>query len=163
MTTHARDLFLDTLTVEQEDRVLTVRFCEPPHNFMTARMQKDLDTLAAAVDADTSVGAVVLTGGVPKRYITHFDIAEILAAASRVLGAVPGGEQALEGTPIGQSFSVARFNQVVLRIMRSPAADRPDLHCKFGDRRIRAGLAAAACPICHPLTRRADGTWELSS
>jgi hypothetical protein len=29
-------------------------------------------------------GAVVLTGGVPKRYITHFDIAEILAAASRV-------------------------------------------------------------------------------
>ena len=41
MATHARDLFLDTLTVEQEDRVLTVRFCDPPHNFMTARMQKD--------------------------------------------------------------------------------------------------------------------------
>jgi enoyl-CoA hydratase/carnithine racemase len=47
-------------------------------------MQKDLDTLTAAVDDDASVGAVVLTGGVPKRYITHFDIAEILAAASRV-------------------------------------------------------------------------------
>jgi len=39
-----------------------------------------------------------------------------------------------------------------------PSADRPDLLCKFGDRRIRAGLAAAACPICHPLTRRADAT-----
>jgi len=80
----ARDLDLDTLTVEQDDRVLVVRFCDPPHNFMTARMQKDLDILTAAVDADTTVGAVVLTGGVPKRYITHFDIAEILASAQRV-------------------------------------------------------------------------------
>jgi enoyl-CoA hydratase/carnithine racemase len=84
LATLARDLELETLTVEQDDRVLTVRFCDPPHNFMTARMQKDLDILTAAVDADTGVGAVVLTGGVPKRYITHFDIAEILAAARRV-------------------------------------------------------------------------------
>ena len=111
MATLARDLALDTLTVEQEDRVLTVRVCDPPHNFMTARMQKDLDTLTAAVDNDVSVGAVVLTGDVPKRYITHFDIAEIPAAAQRggrplsdqallnlirgvnVVGAVPGSEQ----------------------------------------------------------------------
>src|ERR1700681_2438791 len=109
----ARELELDTLTVEQDDRVLTVRFCDPPHNYMTARMQKDLDTLTAAVDSDVSVGAVVLTGGVPKRYITHFDTAEILAAAQRVgrplsdqallnlmrgvdvVGALPSGEQAL--------------------------------------------------------------------
>ncbi|HVQ53263.1 MAG TPA: enoyl-CoA hydratase/isomerase family protein, partial [Mycobacterium sp.] len=76
---------------------------------------------------------------VPKRYITHFDIAEILAAAERVgrplsdqallnlmrgvnvVGAVPGGEQALERTPLSQFLSVPRFNQVVLRVMRSPA------------------------------------------
>ncbi|MDT5338891.1 MAG: hypothetical protein QOD90_4396 [Mycobacterium sp.] len=139
MTPNARDLVLDTLTVEQEDRVLTVRFCDPPYNFMTARMQKDLDTLTAAVDDDTSVGAVVLTGGIPKRYITHFDIAEILAAAQRVgrplpdqallhllrgidvAGAVPGGEQVLERSPVGRSVNVNRFNEIVLRIMRSPA------------------------------------------
>jgi enoyl-CoA hydratase len=138
-TTYARDLDLDTLTVEQDDRVLTVRFCDPPYNYMTARMQKDLDTLTAAVDDDVSVGAVVLTGGVPKRYITHFDIAEILAVVQRVrppssgqallnllrsavvADAVPGGEQALERTPLSQFLSVPRFNQVVLRIMRSPA------------------------------------------
>jgi enoyl-CoA hydratase len=138
MATRARDLVLDTLTIEQEDRVLTVRFCDPPHNFMTARMQKDLDTLTAAVDADTSVGAVVLTGGVPKRYITHFDIAEILAAASRVgrplsdqallnlmrsvnVGAVPGGDEVLQRSPGSPFLSVTRFNEVVLRVMRSPA------------------------------------------
>jgi enoyl-CoA hydratase len=138
-TRYARDLDLGTLTVEQEDRVLTVRFCDPPYNYMTARMQNDLDTLTAAVDDDVSVGAVVLTGGVPKRYITHFDIAEILAVVHRVrpplsgqallnllrsavvADAVPGGEQALERTPLSQFLSVPRFNQVVLRIMRSPA------------------------------------------
>jgi enoyl-CoA hydratase/carnithine racemase len=139
MATRARELGLGTLTVEQEDRVLTVRFCDPPHNYMTARMQKDLDALTAAVDADVSVGAVVLTGGVPKRYITHFDIAEILAAAQRVgrplsdqallnlmrgvnvVGAVPGGDQVLERSPVSQFLSVTRFNEVVLRVMRSPA------------------------------------------
>jgi enoyl-CoA hydratase/carnithine racemase len=125
MAIRARDLELDTLTVEQEDRVLTVRFFDPPYNYMTARMQKDLDALTAAVDADVSVGAVVLTGGVPKRYITHFDIAEILAAAQRVgrplsdqallnpmrgvnaVGAVPGGERALECSAL-QSGRAAR-------------------------------------------------------
>src|SRR5258705_8456262 len=139
MAPHARDLELETLTVEQNARVLPVRFSDPPYNYMTARMQKDLDALTAAVDADVSVGAVVLTGGVLKRYITHFDIAEILAAAQRVgrplsdqallnlmrgvnvVGAVPGGERALERTPLSQFLSVPSFNQVVLRVMRSPA------------------------------------------
>jgi enoyl-CoA hydratase len=139
MATRARDLELATMTVEQDDRVLTARFCDPPHNYMTARMQKDLDTLTAAVDADTSVGAVVLTGGVPKRYITHFDIAEILAAASRVgrplsdqavlnlmrgvdvVGAAPGGDQVQQRSPVSPFLSVTRFNEVVLRVMRSPA------------------------------------------
>src|SRR6476620_6931607 len=138
MAPHARDLELHTLTVEQDDRVLTVHLCDPPHNYMTARMQKDLDTLTSAVGADLSVGAVVLTRGVPKRYITHFDIAEILAAAQRVgrplsdeallnlmrgvnvVGALPGGEQVLERS-VSQYLSVPRFNQVVLRVMRSPA------------------------------------------
>jgi hypothetical protein len=60
LATLARDLELDTLTVEQDDRVLLVRFCDPPHNYMTARMQKDLDILTAAVDADIRVGAAVL-------------------------------------------------------------------------------------------------------
>ncbi|MGO9034005.1 hypothetical protein [Mycobacterium sp.] len=47
MTTYARDLELATLSIEQEDQVLTVRVCDPAYNFMTARMQKDLDILTA--------------------------------------------------------------------------------------------------------------------
>lgn len=34
---------------------------------------RDLDTLTAAVDDDDSVGAVVLTGGVEGRFLTHAD------------------------------------------------------------------------------------------
>ena len=30
LATLARDLELDTVTVEQDDRVLLVRFCDPP-------------------------------------------------------------------------------------------------------------------------------------
>jgi enoyl-CoA hydratase len=104
-------------------------------------------------------GAVVLTGGVPKRYITHFDIAETLAAASRVgqrisgqpllnllrgvdvVGAVPGGEQALERTPISQFLSVPRFNQVVLRAMRSPAVYNAAIGGPCGG----AGLEMSVC------------------
>jgi enoyl-CoA hydratase/carnithine racemase len=95
-----------------------------------------------SVDDDTSVGAVILRG-VPKRYITHFDIAEILAAASYVArplsgeallnllldidvagGGVSGGDRPWSELPSVNSLSVPRFNQAVLRIMRSPAVHR---------------------------------------
>jgi enoyl-CoA hydratase/carnithine racemase len=38
-----------------------------------------------------------------------------------VVGAVPGGDQVLERSPVSQFLSVTRFNEVVLRVMRSPA------------------------------------------
>jgi enoyl-CoA hydratase len=135
----ARELQLETIRVEQRDRVLVARIDDPPYNYMTARMQRDLDVLTTAVDRDHSVGAVIVTGAPPDRYITHFDIGDILAAAERagrdisvgmmraimrgieMARAVPGGEAMLEATPISGVLNVSRFNEVVLRIMRSPA------------------------------------------
>jgi hypothetical protein len=38
MNGRAGDLTLETLTVEQDDRVLVVRVYNPPYNFMTAQM-----------------------------------------------------------------------------------------------------------------------------
>ena len=43
MTERARDLRLQTLTVEQDGRVLTVRVVAPPYNFMTEQMHRDFD------------------------------------------------------------------------------------------------------------------------
>jgi enoyl-CoA hydratase len=135
----ACDLQLDTIRLEQDGRVLTAWIEDPPYNFMTARMQDDLDRLSEAVDQDRSVGAVILTGGVAGRYITHFDIGDILTAAERgglavpetamrtlmrgveVGRHVPGARAVFEQTPLSGVINVTRFNRVVRRIMVSPA------------------------------------------
>lgn len=135
----AAELTLETLLLEQRGRVLIARVDDPPYNYMTARMQRDLDKLSRAVDADRSVGAVILTGEPSERFITHFDIGDILAAAERgrkgmsesgmrtlmrgveAVQRVPGGGSVIEASPVSGILNVSRFNDVVLRIMRSPA------------------------------------------
>jgi len=71
--TAVRDLAFETLRLEQDGRVLTARFSCPPLNFMTTAFSRDLDRLTSAVDHDPTVGAVVLTGGVEGRFLTHAD------------------------------------------------------------------------------------------
>lgn len=73
----ARRLSLDTLRLEQDGRVLTATYADPPHNLVTTKFIRELDLLTAAVDRDRSVGAVVLTGGVDRRFLTHADVGVI--------------------------------------------------------------------------------------
>jgi enoyl-CoA hydratase len=75
--TAARDLSLETLQLEQHGRVLTARFSNPPLNFMTTVFIRELDQLTRSVDRDPTVGAVVLTGGVEGRFLTHLDAQEL--------------------------------------------------------------------------------------
>ncbi len=75
--TAARDLSLETLQLEQDGRVLTARFSNPPHNFVTTVFIRDLDQLTRTVDRDPTVGSVVLTGGVEGRFLTHADPLEL--------------------------------------------------------------------------------------
>lgn len=77
MSLPARSLSLETLRLEQEGRVLTAWYSSPPLNFATAAFTRDLDRLTRAVDRDDSVGAVVLTGGVEGRFLTHADPHEL--------------------------------------------------------------------------------------
>jgi enoyl-CoA hydratase len=73
----ARDLPLETLQLEQDGRVLTARFTNPPLNFMTTGFIRELYQLTRSVDRDPTVGAVVLTGGVEGRFLTHLDAQEL--------------------------------------------------------------------------------------
>ena len=75
--TRALDLALETMQLEQDGRVLTARCVTPPLNFATSALLRDLDLLTRAVDRDNSVGAVVLTGGVDGRFLTHADPLEL--------------------------------------------------------------------------------------
>ena len=134
------ELGFRTLRCEQDGRVLTVRVDAPPFNYMTAAMQEDLVRLVAAVETDSSVGAVIVTGGVPGRYITHFDIADLLhsagtgpplprPAASLAVRAIKvvstlGGEPArrlLQRTPAASLTLLERFQSACEAILRSPA------------------------------------------
>jgi enoyl-CoA hydratase len=134
------DLDLATLRCEQDGRVLTVRVEAPPFNYMTAAMQEDFVRLIAAVQTDGSVGAVIVTGGVPGRYITHFSIADLLHGAeafpalprpvvSMVVRTIKtisaaGGEPAyrlLQMTPASSLARLTRFQAACESTLRSPA------------------------------------------
>ncbi len=75
--THTATLTLATLRLQQDGRVLTARCVTPPLNFATSALLRDLDQLTRAVDRDKSIGAVILTGGVDGRFLTHADPLEL--------------------------------------------------------------------------------------
>lgn len=136
----AAELALDTITVEQDARVLTARYASPPLNFVTTAFIRDLDDLTAAVDRDETVGAVILTGGVPGRFLTHADPTELGDAAAaplppmptrvlrpvwrltRALLRAPGALRATEavGGPVAQALVWGyRWRRTILRMNRS--------------------------------------------
>jgi enoyl-CoA hydratase len=133
----AASLDLSTLRLEQRGRVLFARVDAPPHNFMTAGVQRDFGALAAAVDADDTVGAVVVTGAPADRYLLHFDIGDYLAGAeaaptlprsavkallrSAKAAVAVGAEGALAKSPLAGMLTLIGFHQTALRILQSPA------------------------------------------
>jgi enoyl-CoA hydratase len=78
-----------TFETERRGRVLVVRIDNPPHNFMTGEMVRELSVLFSSLRSDRSVGAVVLTGKPEQLYITHYDVGEILASVQRAGIAAP--------------------------------------------------------------------------
>ncbi|OBH28998.1 hypothetical protein A5692_21845 [Mycobacterium sp. E342] len=109
----------------------------PPHNLMTGAVQADFGALAVAVDADPTVGAVVVTGAPADRYLLHFDITDYLAGAEAAptmsrtaikallrtakTAVAAGAEGALAKSPLAGMLTLIGFHQTALRIMESPA------------------------------------------
>jgi enoyl-CoA hydratase len=126
-----------TFETERRGRVLVVRIDNPPHNFMTGEMVRELFDLVRSLDGDGSVGAVVVTGKPEGQYITHYDVGEILASVERagiaappwltalvlrIAGAVrriPGLRSAAERTPLAAVFELYRIHDLFLAMNRS--------------------------------------------
>jgi enoyl-CoA hydratase/carnithine racemase len=129
---------MGAVRVDQRGRVLVATLENPPHGLMDREIVAGLATLVARANEDDGVGAVVLTGAHPERFLAHYDVGELLAAARnspsvgrraaqgslRVVGAlrhVPGVEQALERTPAAGIVALERFHEVLLGMNRSGA------------------------------------------
>src|SRR3954452_8381680 len=126
------------IRVEQRGRVLLATLHNPPHGLMDSGIVAGLAALVQRADADDGVGAVVLTGAHPERFVAHYDVGELLAAARsgpsvgrraaksslRVVGAlrrVPAIERALERTPAAGLVALERFHEILLAMNRSGA------------------------------------------
>ena len=110
----------------------------PPHGLMDSGIVADLATLVQRADEDDGVGAVVLTGSHPDRFVAHYDVGELLVASRsgpsvgrrtaksslRLVGAlrrVRGIERALERTPAAGVVALERFHEIFLAMNRSGA------------------------------------------
>jgi enoyl-CoA hydratase/carnithine racemase len=126
---------MEQVRVERDGRVMTVTLDNPPRNFMTSQMVRELDEVVSALRGDNSIGSVVITGAPDDTFITHFDVREILAGsdaagqvpasvaggALRAVGAlshVPGAKAGLERTPVAGMVELRRIHELFLRMNR---------------------------------------------
>lgn len=134
------DASFETLQLEQVGRVLTVRFTHPPLNFMPFGFIRDLDRLTSRVDRDPNIGAVIITGGIKDRFLTHLEVAELtgiqkalpfqapmwatrlLIPLTNLVAGIPGVAAILErfGGNLGKGISLGyRWRRSTLRMNRS--------------------------------------------
>jgi len=71
----------------------------PPHQFMTTRMVRELDAITRRWEADPAVRAVVITGAKPGTFITHFSVEELAESGKAVQAReLPGPVKAAVGS-----------------------------------------------------------------
>jgi enoyl-CoA hydratase len=68
--------------VERHDRIAVWTMSNPPMNYMTAEMTRELTELIGNAETDESIRAVVLTGGIEGKFITHYSVDELAVAAA---------------------------------------------------------------------------------
>ena len=114
-----------TLEIERDGRVLVVWVHNPPHNFMDRGMVIELDALVGELKRDRSIGSVVITGRPPDLFITHYDVAEILAGVEDV-GVTPGPRAA--GALLAAAAAVRRVPGLRDLAQRTPLRGLLELH-----------------------------------
>jgi enoyl-CoA hydratase/carnithine racemase len=125
---------MTAVSSNREGRVLTVEITNPPFNFLTAPIVNELNRVTALAAKDPTIGAIVLTSGVERIFISHYDVAEILeggksapvvlgpraAAATLRLAAVvdrlPGGRRALERSMMRGIVLGRRYQELARRL-----------------------------------------------
>ena len=110
--------------VQRDGRVIVATLDNPPHGLMTPRMVAELDALSLEAEADEQIGAVVLTGAHPERFLAHYDVGALLAGAEGSPALSPRQARAIGGVVRG----LERLPAVGPTLTRSPAAGMVELH-----------------------------------
>jgi enoyl-CoA hydratase len=81
------------LQTRREGAALVVTMTNPPRNLLNATMVAELTGLAAGLENDAEVRALILTGGADGIFITHYDVGELSGLSDRIKGTPidPGG------------------------------------------------------------------------
>jgi enoyl-CoA hydratase len=120
------------------DRVALATIENPPHGLMDDGVVDGLERLVERAESDPELTGVVLTGAHPERFVAHYDVAELLAAARAspsvgpatarasltavgALRRLPGASEALARTPAAGLDAAERFGEVLLRFNRAGA------------------------------------------
>ncbi len=69
-------------TVKSEGHVQTWTMSNPPMNYMTAAMAGELLELVGRAEGDENIRAIILTGGIEGKFITHYSVDELAEAAA---------------------------------------------------------------------------------
>ena len=110
--------------VQRDGRVIVATLDNPPHGLMTPTMVAELDALSLEAEADDGIGAVVLTGAHPERFLAHYDVAALLAGAEASPALSPRQARAIGGVVRG----LERLPAVGPTLSKSPAAGMVELH-----------------------------------
>jgi enoyl-CoA hydratase len=68
--------------VEQHEHVQTWSISNPPMNYMVAPMAGELLELIGKAETDANTRAIVITGGVEGKFVTHYSVDELAATAA---------------------------------------------------------------------------------
>ncbi len=68
--------------VESEGHVQVWTMSNPPMNYMTAAMSQELTELVGRAEADENIRAIILTGGIEGKFITHYSVDELAEGAA---------------------------------------------------------------------------------
>jgi enoyl-CoA hydratase/carnithine racemase len=110
--------------VQRDGRVVVATLDNPPHALMTPKMVAELDALSLEAEADDGIGAVVLTGAHPERFLAHYDVGALLAGAEGSPSVSPRQARGIGGVV----RHLERVPGVGPALGKSPAAGMVDLH-----------------------------------
>ncbi|HUT52213.1 MAG TPA: enoyl-CoA hydratase/isomerase family protein [bacterium] len=113
----------EQIKVTRAGAVETIAFANPPKNFITHRMLKELYAELIRVRQDPAVRALVLTGGFPDSFLTHYDVSELIEYA-RLAPKPPARLNDLTARLMSRAIALAHRHPVVDRILLRAFARR---------------------------------------